>query len=77
MKRIKTIALFLIGLLALTYFTGCVERGFDENSDITVISREDGSGTRNLLSCSASNRDESGEKSKSFQLLPISPKARA
>ena len=39
MKRIKTIALFLIGLLALTYFTGCVERGFDENSDITVISR--------------------------------------
>ncbi|HHZ14442.1 MAG TPA: phosphate ABC transporter substrate-binding protein [Clostridiales bacterium] len=64
MKRIKTIALFLIGLLALTYFTGCVERGFDENSDITVISREDGSGTRGAFVelFGVEQRDESGEK---------------
>ena len=64
MKIIRTITLFLIGLLALTSFTGCGERGFDENRDITVISREDGSGTRGAFVelFGVEQEDESGEK---------------
>ncbi|MDD3766702.1 MAG: substrate-binding domain-containing protein [Eubacteriales bacterium] len=46
MKAKKLTKLIFIGMLMLLTVTGCGKSGFDANRDITVISREDGSGTR-------------------------------
>lgn len=64
MKAKKIITLFVTGIIALTAFTGCNEGGFDKNSDITVISREDGSGTRGAFVelFGIEQKGESGEK---------------
>lgn len=66
----KLMALGMIGALALSIFTGCGSKnqgndgGFDESSDIGVITREDGSGTRGafieLFGIEEKNQD--GEK---------------
>lgn len=44
----KTISLITASLLTLSLFAGCTGQGasFDAKKDITVVSREDGSGTR-------------------------------
>ena len=47
MKTRKTLAVILTCIVVLAAFAGCAKkRGFDADSAITVISREDGSGTR-------------------------------
>lgn len=42
----KIISLVIASVLLILGIAGCGAKGFDENGDITVISREDGSGTR-------------------------------
>jgi len=51
-------------VLALSILSGCGERGFNVSSDITVISREDGSGTRSAFVelFDIEKKDESGAK---------------
>lgn len=44
MKKVITIVISLI--LALAMFSGCTQTGFNQDTAITVISREEGSGTR-------------------------------
>lgn len=44
MKKVITIVISLI--LALAMFSGCTQKGFDQETAITVITREEGSGTR-------------------------------
>ena len=44
MKKVITIGISLI--LALAMFSGCTQTGFNQDTAITVISREEGSGTR-------------------------------
>lgn len=47
MRTIKLLAVILICTAVLAVSAGCAtKRGFDINNEITVISREDGSGTR-------------------------------
>ncbi len=48
MKTKKIVALLMVTVMLLACFTGCgaKESGFDTDNDITVVSREDGSGTR-------------------------------
>jgi len=78
MKRTKTILAFsLTGALAISVLTGCgnnsqaaapetdkIESGFDPSSEIGVISREDGSGTRGAFIelFGIEQKDASGEK---------------
>lgn len=54
MKKVikKIAALTLISALAATIFTGCgssKSKGFDSGNDITVVTREEGSGTRDAF----------------------------
>ena len=43
----KTIALILSAVCLLTLFAGCgANKGFDPTNEISVITREEGSGTR-------------------------------
>ncbi len=54
MKKVikKIAALTLISALAATIFTGCgssKSKGFDSGKDITVVTREEGSGTRDAF----------------------------
>ena len=44
MKKVITIVISLI--LTLAMFSGCTQKGFDQETAITVITREEGSGTR-------------------------------
>ena len=44
MKKVITIVISLI--LALAMFSGCTQKGFKQETAITVITREEGSGTR-------------------------------
>jgi len=44
MKRIISISLFLAACIGM--FTGCGQRGFDPKSAVSIVSREEGSGTR-------------------------------
>ncbi|NLC68377.1 MAG: phosphate ABC transporter substrate-binding protein [Clostridiaceae bacterium] len=63
--RTKNISTFiLVCVLALSILSGCGERGFNVSSDITVISREDGSGTRSAFVelFDIEKKDESGAK---------------
>ena len=62
MKKIITLA--LAGVLLLTVFSGCAKKAFDPDSDITVISREEGSGTRGAFIelFGIETKDSSGNK---------------
>lgn len=42
----KTVVLILAATMAISLITGCTKTAFDENNSISVVSREDGSGTR-------------------------------
>lgn len=60
----KKIALFLLCLMALSLFAGCGDAGQSKNDRITVISREDGSGTRGAFIelFGVEEKNEAGEK---------------
>jgi phosphate transport system substrate-binding protein len=63
--RTKNISTFiLVCVLALSILSGCGEREFNIGGDITVISREDGSGTRSAFVelFDIEKKDESGAK---------------
>jgi phosphate transport system substrate-binding protein len=64
MKARKRTTLILTSIIALTAFSGCVKAGFDPKRDITVISREDASGTRGAFVelFGIEQKDENGEK---------------
>ena len=50
MRYIKLLAAILTCMTVFTSFAGCATKsGFDMSSEITVISREDGSGTRGVF----------------------------
>ena len=50
MRNIKLLAVILTCMTVLVSFAGCATKsGFDMSSEITVISREDGSGTRSAF----------------------------
>ena len=69
--KMKAAGLFLAVLLGATVFTGCGssgnatdQKGFDYDNEITVISREDGSGTRGAFVelSGVEQKNEAGEK---------------
>ena len=65
MKTRKTLAVILTCIVVLAAFAGCAKkRGFDADSAITVISREDGSGTRGAFVelFGIEQKDANGEK---------------
>lgn len=65
MKTRKTLAIILTCIVVLAAFAGCAKkRGFDADSAITVISREDGSGTRGAFVelFGIEQKDANGEK---------------
>jgi len=45
-KMKKIVALTVLATVVFSMFTGCTKSGFDQESSISVVSREDGSGTR-------------------------------
>lgn len=65
MKTRKTLAIILTCIVVLAAFAGCAKKsGFDADSAITVISREDGSGTRGAFVelFGIEQKDANGEK---------------
>lgn len=65
MKTRKTLAVILTCIVVLAAFAGCAKKsGFDADSAITVISREDGSGTRGAFVelFGIEQKDANGEK---------------
>ena len=65
MKTRKTLAVILTCIVVLAAFAGCAKKsGFDASRDITVISREDGSGTRGAFVelFGIEQKDANGEK---------------
>lgn len=65
MKTGKILALFLSCIMAVAVFAGCAKKvEFDASRDITVISREDGSGTRGAFVelFGIEQKDENDEK---------------
>jgi len=64
MKMKNVIALTLTSIIAVSALTGCGKKEFDASNDITVISREDGSGTRGAFIelFGIEQKDESGAK---------------
>ena len=61
----KTIALILSAVCLLTLFAGCgANKGFDPTNEISVITREEGSGTRGAFVelFGIEEEDENGEK---------------
>jgi len=62
MKKLLTIS--ITAMLMFSLLTGCGQQGFDRNNDITVISREDGSGTRGAFIelFGIEQKNENGEK---------------
>lgn len=61
----KTIALILSAVCLLTLFAGCsANKGFDPADEISVITREEGSGTRSAFVelFGVEEKDENGEK---------------
>jgi len=65
MKTRKTLAVVLTCIVVLAAFAGCAKKsGFDADSAITVISREDGSGTRGAFVelFGIEQKDANGEK---------------
>ncbi len=65
MKTRKTLAVILTCIVVLAAFAGCAKKsGFDADSAITVISREDGSGTRGAFVelFGIEQKDSNGEK---------------
>ncbi len=70
-KTKKFIALGLVAIMSLAMFTGCSSSDggnakdgeFDPSSEIGVLTREDGSGTRSaFIDCSELNRKTKTEK---------------
>ena len=45
-KMKKLVTLTVLATVVFSIFTGCTKSGFDQESSISVVSREDGSGTR-------------------------------
>lgn len=65
MKYLKLLAAILTCMTVLAAFAGCAKKsGFDMSSEITVISREDGSGTRGAFVelIGIEQKDANGEK---------------
>lgn len=65
MKYLKLLAAILTCMTVLATFAGCAKKsGFDMSSEITVISREDGSGTRGAFVelIGIEQKDANGEK---------------
>jgi phosphate transport system substrate-binding protein len=60
----KLLMISITAMLMISLLSGCGPQGFDRNNDITVISREDGSGTRGAFIelFGIEQKDESGEK---------------
>ncbi|HAN22076.1 MAG: phosphate ABC transporter substrate-binding protein [Clostridiales bacterium GWF2_36_10] len=60
----KTISMIITGILLLATMAGCSGSGFDPKNDITVISREEGSGTRGAFIelFGIEEKDQSGKK---------------
>ncbi|MEG2429071.1 MAG: substrate-binding domain-containing protein [Oscillospiraceae bacterium] len=63
----KLFSLFATGLLVFctaTAFSGCAKKGFDTKNEITVLSREEGSGTRGAFTelFKIEEKDASGNK---------------